>query len=478
MSLKFEIQSFKTKLNGFEIYQCLEKGEDHIFLDSSKEDSPYSQYSIIGANPFLTIKYENQKIYEKWYGQNRACFKLAENQSDIFSYLNNILEKYKTDNRTKLPFIGGGLGYFSYDLGREMETLKSQAPDLVEIPEAYFVFYDNAIILDHLSGEASVTGFGIIKDAKASIADLVSKIEKCENSLINNHIETNDRNTAASKEARPVFESPFDEDEYKETVEKMRNYIREGHIYIANMTHTFAGDFKSDPLKTYEKLRQVNPAPFSAFLPLEGFTVLSSSPERFIEIRAGNVQTRPIKGTRPRGKDLEEDSQNKEELRNSEKDRSELLMIVDLERNDLNKVCVPGSVKVTELFEIEEYATVFHLVSTIEGQLMPENTAVDCIKAAFPGGSITGAPKIRAMEIIDELEKSKRNIYTGSIGYLAFDGNADLNIVIRTILMKDERAYISVGGGITWESESKAEYDETIAKALALFKSLGADYIA
>ncbi|MGB5824132.1 MAG: aminodeoxychorismate synthase component I [Proteocatella sp.] len=478
MNLHFEIQSIKTKLNGFEIYQCIEKGEDHIFLDSSKEDSPYSRYSIIGANPFLTIKYENKKIYEKWYGQEIVCFKPAENQIDIFSYLNNILNIYKADNKTKLPFIGGALGYCSYDLGSEMENLKSKAPALVEIPEVYFVFYDNAIILDHRSGEVSVTGFGIMKDAKISVADLVCQIEKCENSLINKDIEVKDCNIDSPKEARPVFESPFDETEYKETVEKMRNYIREGHIYIANMTHTFAGDFKSDPLKTYEKLRRINPAPFSAFLPLEDFTVLSSSPERFIEIRAGKVQTRPIKGTRARGSSLEEDNQNREELRNSEKDRSELLMIVDLERNDLNKVCMPGSVKVTELFQIEEYATVFHLVATIEGRLMPGNTSVDCIKATFPGGSITGAPKIRAMEIIDELEKSKRNIYTGSIGYLGFDGNLDLNIVIRSILMKDERAYIGVGGGVTWESESQAEYDETIAKAIALFKSLEADYIA
>ena len=277
---------------------------------------------------------------------------------------------------------------------------------------------------------------------------------------------------------KPVFKSPFSSLEYQSAVNKMKDYIREGHIYIANMTHTFSSEFNRPGIEVYEKLRQINPAPFSAYMPLEGFSILSSSPERFIEIKSGKIQTRPIKGTRPRGKTPEEDEFNKNELIMSEKDKSELLMIVDLERNDLSKVCIPGSVKVTELFKIEAYATVFHLVSTIEGQLEKGKTPVDCIKATFPGGSITGAPKIRAMEIIDELEKTKRNIYTGAIGYLGFDGNADFNIVIRTILLKDNMAHIGVGGGITWESETLAEYDETIDKAVALFKSLGADYVS
>jgi para-aminobenzoate synthetase component 1 len=195
-----------------------------------------------------------------------------------------------------------------------------------------------------------------------------------------------------------------------------------------------------------------------------------------LEVRNGQVQTRPIKGTIARGHTAEEDEKNRTLLENSEKDKSELLMIVDLERNDLSKVCKPGSVTVPELFQIEAFATVFHLVSTVVGTLQDSCTAVDCLRACFPGGSITGAPKIRAMELIDALERNRRNLYTGSIGYFGFDGNADFNIVIRSILLKDQTAHIGVGGGITWESDAASEYEETIAKAVALFQSLEADY--
>ena len=204
----------------------------------------------------------------------------------------------------------------------------------------------------------------------------------------------------------------------------------------------------------------------------EDFQVISSSPERFLSVVDGKVHTRPIKGTRPRGKNPKEDKENKEALINSKKDKSELLMIVDLERNDLSKVCTPHSVKVTELFKIEEYATVFHLVSTVEGRLKDGASSIKCIKECFPGGSITGAPKIRAMEIIEELEGLKRNLYTGSIGYFDIRGNCDFNIVIRTIIKKDNRAYFGVGGGITWDSNPEDEWFETIDKAKALMKVL------
>lgn len=226
------------------------------------------------------------------------------------------------------------------------------------------------------------------------------------------------------------------------------------------------------PYEIYRKLRNTNKAPFSAYMNFKDFQIISSSPERFLSIIDGKVQTRPIKGTRPRGKDYQEDERNRNELMASEKDKSELLMIVDLERNDLSKVCKPKSVKVTELFKLEEYETVFHLVATIEGRLRENVSSVRCIRECFPGGSITGAPKIRAMEIIEELEKLKRNIYTGSIGYFDLRGNSDFNIVIRTIIKKGNKAYLGVGGGITWESIEEEEWLETIDKAKALMEVL------
>ena len=204
----------------------------------------------------------------------------------------------------------------------------------------------------------------------------------------------------------------------------------------------------------------------------EDFNIICSSPERFLSIKNRRVETRPIKGTMPRGINEAEDLKNKNILINSEKDKSELLMVVDLERNDLSKVCKPNSVKVTELFKLEEYSTVFHLVATVVGQLKEGISPLDCIKACFPGGSITGTPKIRSMEIIEQLEPVRRNIYTGALGYMGFDGNVDLNIIIRTILIKDNKAYFGVGGGITWDSNEECEYDETLDKARALMRAL------
>lgn len=226
------------------------------------------------------------------------------------------------------------------------------------------------------------------------------------------------------------------------------------------------------PYSVFKKLRKNNPSPFGGYLNYDEFKIISASPERFLRVKDSVINTRPIKGTRPRGNSLQEDNIMKEELENSDKDKSELLMIVDLERNDLNKVCEKGSVVVEELFTIEEYATVFHLVSDIKGKLRSDLNVADLIQAAFPGGSITGAPKIRAMEIIDELERGKRGIYTGTFGYISLDGNCDLNIIIRTALYKDNNYYLGVGGGITCESDLEFEYEETLQKAKALIEAI------
>ena len=252
----------------------------------------------------------------------------------------------------------------------------------------------------------------------------------------------------------------------------MISYIIEGDIYIANMTQQLTVDSQKEPYEVYRYLRTHNPAPFGGFFQCGDFQVVSASPERFMQVKDGQIETRPIKGTRKRGETPREDASLKEELKNSAKDRSELLMIVDLERNDLNNVCQSGSVQVTEHFAVETYATVFHLVTTIVGKLKEGLGAADSIPAAFPGGSITGAPKIRAMEIIDELEHDRRNLYTGSMGYFSFDGNCDLNIVIRTAIHKDNRYYLGVGGGITCESDLEFEYEETLQKARAVLEAL------
>ena len=268
----------------------------------------------------------------------------------------------------------------------------------------------------------------------------------------------------------------FTKEDYMDAVNRLIAYIVEGDVYIANMTQQLLLESNLTPYDLFCILREKNPSPFGGFLQYRDFQVVSASPERFLQMRNGLIETRPIKGTRKRGATVAEDNQMRKELEQSEKDRSELLMIVDLERNDLNRVCVPGSVTVRELFAVEAYATVFHLVATVTGQLRPELDVVDLLDAVFPGGSITGAPKYRAMEIIDELEHSRRNLYTGSMGYLSLNGDCDLNIIIRTALHQNGTYHLGVGGGITCESEPEFEYEETLQKAKAIVTALNGTF--
>lgn len=444
------IREIETALSAYDLYRLFDH-KDNIFLDSAKDPDRLGRYSIIGLNPFKKIIYEN--------GVLTADGSIIGGEP--FDVLNRILDKYRVNNATKLPFIGGCIGYFSYDLAWDLEELPRINEAVLQVPDIYFVFYDNAIVVDHHRKKTYIT------ELVRSVVD-TTKLD-----MIETRIHQGEPVTVGQMYERDVsFVSSFDRDAYMGAVEAMRSYIRAGDVYIANMTHRFRGKSNRSGLEIYHVLRHLNPAPFAAYMPLDGFEVLCSSPERFIRVRKGNVETRPIKGTRPRGMTAEEDEANCRELEESEKDRSELLMVVDLERNDLSKVCRPYTVQVTELFEIESYATVHHLVATVVGKLREGQTAVDCLKACFPGGSITGTPKIRAMEVIEELERSRRNLYTGCIGYFGFDGGADFNIVIRTILKQGEDVEIGVGGGITWESDAGAEYQETLDKARALFRAV------
>jgi len=445
------VKQIETNLDAFDIYSIFKNQKNSVLLESGINDDGLGKYSFVGINPFITFKWRDGvcKINGK------------EFKGDAFKELSNLLNQYQMANETKMPFIGGAIGYFSYDLLRCIEEIPDLSKKDVDIPQCYFNFYDNVVIIDNEEHKVYISACGIIEEAHKSLCNIEKAILNSSKVIFNEDTEKNES-----------FESNFTSEEYIDTVEKVRQYIRSGDIYITNLTQRFTLSTEKEPYDVYKKLRKINPAPFAAFMNLEGFSIVSSSPERFLKIENRMVETRPIKGTRPRGNTEEEDTKNRIELIESEKDKAELLMIVDLERNDLSKVCKPNSVKVTELFKLEEYSTVFHLVSTVKGELKDNVNGVECIKACFPGGSITGAPKVRSMEIIEELEPTKRNIYTGCIGYLGFDGNVDLNIVIRTILMKDNRAYFGVGGGITWESVKEAEYEETLDKAKALMKAL------
>lgn len=451
------IKEIDINLKANEVYEIWRNEKDTILLDSSKEESKYSKFSFIGINPFMKIKSKGDLVYI-----NDKEFK-----GDVFDVLNKIINKIKIDKKLlkEIPFVSGAIGYFSYDMGRNLEEIKESSTDDYKIYDSYFLFFHNLIIFDLRNNKVYISS---LYDDKGLADKAIIEIEE---KIFNTKIKVKNIDKINSKRNN-VMKSNFTKESYIAAIERMKDYILDGHIYIANMTQRFTCCCDNDGYDIYSNLRKINKAPFSAYLNLEDMEVISSSPERFLNVINQKVETRPIKGTRPRGKTVEEDEFYKNELINSEKDKSELLMIVDLERNDLSKVCKAKSIKVTELFKLEKYDTVFHLVSTIVGELEENYTAVDCIKACFPGGSITGAPKIRAMEIIEELEALKRGLYTGAIGYFDLRGNSDFNIVIRTIIKKDDKAYFGVGGGITIESESYMEYEETLDKAKALIEVL------
>lgn len=474
--MEIKLQEFDTCLEPFEIYTLFKEEKNTAFLDGARDFQTLGRYSFIGINPFLVLSEEDGKCFI-----NESPY-----QCDAFEKLDELLKEFYMEYSFEIPFPAGCIGYISYDAGLRLDKVNITSTKGFDVPDIYFVFFDNLLMFDNLNGKRFISACGMLTSPEKSIAGILARIISGEENKKGAR-ERSDNNKEevqmeefsmlsqldASLDNDPFngFRSNFSRNDYEKAIARMKEYIRSGDIYIANMTQRFSKVTDRDSFEIYKKLREINPAPFSAYLSCDGFEIISCSPERFMRIDSGMAETRPIKGTRPRGGTPQEDEANKLQLLQSEKDKAELLMIVDLERNDLSKVCKPGTVKVTELFKLEEYSTVFHLVSTVIGELKDGVSAMQCIKACFPGGSITGTPKIRAMEIIDELEGIKRSLYTGCIGYFSLNGNADFNIVIRTLIKKGKDACIGVGGGITWDSVESDEYMETLDKARAFFRA-------
>ncbi|MBA7484746.1 Aminodeoxychorismate synthase component 1 [subsurface metagenome] len=345
----------------------------------------------------------------------------------------------------------------------------------MNLPECYLCFYDTIVAFDHLTGKTYLvaSGFPELEEAKRK-QRAAEKLEEMKGWLLNSPWLSSADEPPVSTAIRSdiVLKSNFSQAEYLKAVAAVREYICAGDIFQVNLSQRLEADLPIAPYELYRQLRQINPAPFANYFNFAGVSVVGASPERFLRVSGNWVQTRPIKGTRPRGKSAAEDEALAQELLASIKDRAENVMIVDLERNDIGRICRYGTIKVTELAILETFPTVFHLTSTVEGRLREGKNRIDLLKATFPGGSITGAPKVRAMEIIDEMEPTRRSIYTGAIGYLSFSEEMDLNIVIRTFIIKDGRAYFQVGGGIVYDSEPEAEYEETMDKARALIQAL------
>jgi len=471
------IAEVSTLITAAEVFELFHERPFSFFLDSGMDPEKLGRYSFIGSDPFLILKS---------YGSDTTLISPNEKEcrkGNPFDILNELVERYKLEPcPLPIPLTGGVVGYFSYELCQFIEHLPSTATDDLQLPECYLAFYDLILTFDHLEGKTYIvsSGFPEQNEEKRS-KRAAERIQELKVRLLaglshsnprHRSLNTNPYSLRSDTKHGVKIRSNFTHQEYLNAVEAAREHIAAGDIFQVNLSQRFEADLAVSPYKLYQHLRQINPAPFAAYLNFDEVTILSASPERFLKVTGDLVETCPMKGTRPRGSSEAEDESLAKDLQNSIKDRAENIMIVDLERNDLGRVCRFGTVKVRELLTLEKYATVFQLTSTVEGKLHRDKNKIDLLKACFPGGSITGAPKVRAMEIIDKLEPTKRSVYTGSIGYLSFSGEMDLNIVIRTILVKDKKAFFQVGGGIIYDSVPEMEYQETLDKAKAIFQVL------
>ena len=438
-----------------------------MMLDSGQPRSQYGRYDIFVAEPFVTLRTtENSDGFITEICQQG---KKTASTDDPFQLLNEILLPFQTqyqainelkNQRKNLPFIGGAVGYFAYDLGREIEKLPSIAKKNPAIPHMMVGIYDWAVVVDHREKTACIVSAGMHEKTRKNwqtICDFFSKPIKTEE-MLTPFVLTSE------------VTSNMDFPRYAQAFTKIKNYIRAGDCYQVNLAQRFSAKATGDGWQAYQKLREVSSAPFMAYMHFPGLQVLSGSPERFLQMVNGHVETRPIKGTRPRSANPVLDKNYATELQYSLKDRAENVMIVDLLRNDIGKNCAFGSVKADKLFQLQSFTNVHHLVSIVTGKLAKTKTAIDLLRGCFPGGSITGAPKLRSMEIIEELEPHRRGVYCGAIGYIGFDGNMDTNITIRTAMYADGEISFYAGGGIVADSILEKEYTETLDKASSIMK--------
>lgn len=424
-----------------------------IFLDSCSPNTN-GCWDILAADPSATFVTRGQvtEIYRN------NSFSISKESP--FTLLRNVLGT-TIPSIDGLPFIGGAIGWFSYDLVRRIEYLPVIAANLITIPDMAVGIFDWAVLVNHQSKRTWLVSHGRDLKTRTLWPKLLRMWQKLPKAVTQHPF-----NVLGYPKSNLSYE------QYATAFQRIHNYIRDGDCYQVNFAQAFTTNSEGDSWIAYKMLRHINPAPFSAFIKTPYGQILSSSPERFLKVQTGKVETSPIKGTRPRGKTIIEDHELGRNLVTSDKDQAENLMIVDLLRNDLGRVCISGSILVPQLFKLEQYATVQHLVSTITGQLALGQDALSLLRSCFPGGSVTGAPKIRAMQIIEELEPHRRSVYCGAIGYISLDGAMDTNIAIRTLINANGRMCFWAGGGIVYDSKLAEEYQETMYKAQALLQLL------
>lgn len=456
-------------------FESIEKGRYSFLLESIKGSKKTGRYSFVGTDPYLIFKSKGNLIEIAKNGSRSIRF------GDPISNLKGILKDLYLPRIDGLPpFFGGAVGFFSYDLVHSFESLPRESLDDLNTPDILLTFSDTTIAFDHFEDTIMII-FSPQKEKfqreerRRYLNEAIDKIEGIERQFSSGKkdIRLPNMNIRTKWPITPI--SNLTKAEYMEMVRRCKGYIAAGDIFQANLSQRFSLDITGvDPIEIYRILRRINPSPFAAYLVMDDISIVSSSPERLVRLEGRMAETRPIAGTRPRGQGISEDLILKEELITDEKERAEHIMLIDLERNDIGRVCKYGSIRVDEFMATEYYSHVIHIVSNIVGELQEGKDYSDLIKAVFPGGTITGVPKVRCMEIIDELEPVVRGPYTGSAGYISLAGDMDLNIIIRSFIIKKHTAYLQIGAGIVADSDPEREYYETIHKSKALIKTIEA----
>ncbi|MGM0833147.1 MAG: aminodeoxychorismate synthase component I [Pseudomonadota bacterium] len=451
MTSALTIKALPYSPNPLETFSCLRQRPGAVLLDSGRPKAS-GRYDIISSDPLATLEVLPNGKTEFHSAHMRLPEALT---GDMAAQQQWMLEQLpRTDMSCDLPFLGGLMGYWSYDLGRNHLAIPSRHPSVTQLPLARLGLYDWCITIDHQTQTAWLV-------ACATRQQQVLEWLACPPST-----------TGEDFILTQPFQAELSQADYTKRFNAVQRYIRAGDCYQINLAQRFTARYQGDEWQAYLRLRKATPTPFSGFMAWKNQAVLSLSPERFLQCREGVVETRPIKGTRPRGQTPEEDQTLAEQLLNSTKDRAENVMIVDLLRNDLGRVCAPGSIRVPQLCQLESYPNVHHLVSVVQGQLAKHRSPLSLLTAAFPGGSITGAPKIRAMQIIDELEPCQRSVYCGSLGYIDIRGSMDTSIAIRTMVADAGTLHVWGGGGLVADSKAEEEYTETLDKIRHLISAL------
>jgi para-aminobenzoate synthetase component 1 len=451
-----------------ELYPALEGA---ILLESGRA----GRYTFLAGDPIVSVKSKNRTTEIRYTCGKEECV-IGENPLHV---LRRMLQSYRTPRFAGLPdFCGGAIGYLGYDMNRYFEpTLPDLAKDDLQLPDLYVMIYQDLIAFDQKTREFyCLTHIPVGEWSEAAYQAAAERLVRRADQLL--QCTAPDENTDwEALRKRPLAsvttaDVSFAKAEFEQAVRRVQEYIAQGDVFQVNLSVRQSKRMQVAADETYCVLRRLNPSPYMGYLHFPEFQLVSGSPELLIKVKDGEVSTRPIAGTRPRGQNEAEDERLARELIDSEKERAEHVMLVDLERNDLGRVCRYGSVEVSEFMVVEKYSHVMHIVSHVRGMLAEGKDAFDAVAAAFPGGTITGAPKVRTMEIIEELEPVKRGVYTGSIGWFGFDGELEVNIAIRTMVVKDGFAHVQAGAGIVIDSQPEAEYDESLKKAEALWKAL------